>query len=87
MKMYPLKYKGKKIAENGRHPFKSVFMDLWYGLVTYKYPVCCVLQFCWEILHSEPPSYKREQEQENYDPEDKWHDYVPCNKCLKEKKL
>ena len=85
--MYPLKYKGELIANSGRHPVKCAIMDLWFGLITYKYPLCCVLQYVSETLKSEPPSYKRHKEFNFNEEELKEYEYVPCDKCLKGKGL
>ncbi len=86
MKQYPLVYKKEKVGYMEQHPFKYGLISIWYGLIIYKYPICCVTQFVYEIFKQQPPSYKRHKEY-NFNEDEREYDYVPCNKCLKGKKV
>lgn len=82
-KTYPLKYKGKKYGHCEIHPIKHAVRALRVGLLKYKYPICCVLQFCKETLFSVPSAIKRKQEYGLNNPTFQDIGYVPCNSCTK----
>ena len=88
MKKYPLIYKDKIISK-GRspslHPIFIAFIDLYYGLIVDKFPLCCVKQFVIETIKCEPSGYKRNQEFDCSDTNGTG--FVPCDKCLKGKEL
>ena len=61
-KRYALKYKGKTYGYSSGNPFKWAWVALYVGLFVYKYPLCCVTQYCWECIKNEPSWVKRQHE-------------------------
>ncbi len=60
-----------------------ILRDFYYG-IKYKIPLCCILRFCWDILHSRFPAKYRRQ---SYRPDLAWDpngsgyfdvDFIPC---------
>ncbi len=64
-------------------PIITALIDLYKGIVIENFPTCCVIQFVKESLKQEPSYLKRLQE---FDIKNDGLEYVPCNKCSKDKK-
>jgi len=72
----------------GRMKFSLGFKHLYKGLITYKYPLCCVLQFVKEGQLCIPSALKRYKDyglvfgSKPIVMSEKLGDHVPCNKCM-----
>ena len=64
-------------------PIITALIDFYKGIIIEKFPTCCVIQFAKESLIQEPSYLKRLQE---FHIDSNGVEYVPCNKCLKDKK-
>ena len=68
--------------------FRLGFKYLYYGLIIYKYPLCCVLQFVREGWFCIPSALKRYKDYNLI-----WGSrpiimsckHVPCNKCMNQR--
>ncbi len=85
-KKYKFTYNNCKYT--GTMNFSLGFKQLYLGLIVYKYPLCCVLQFVKEGQLCIPSALKRYKD---YDliwgsrPIIMSCEHVPCNKCMNQR--
>lgn len=65
------------------HPFIKLWKDLYCGLIKYKYPICCVIQFCYETVNSKTSWLERKNQ---FGLQVKGLNYVPCNICAEKER-
>jgi len=60
---------------------KKILIDFYNG-IKYGYPICCILRFCWDILHNRLPCKYRCDKYPSKIIVDKYgtflSEYVPC---------
>ena len=75
----------------GKMKFNLGFRYLYYGLILYKYPLCCVLQFVKEGWFCIPSALKRYKDynliwgSKPIIMSKKLGQHVPCNKCMNQR--
>ena len=85
-KSHTFKYKNHQYK--GTCKFQLGFKHLYYGLIVYKYPLCCVYQFIKETWYCVPSALKRYKDHGliwgSYPivMSKKLGEHVPCDKCL-----
>lgn len=66
---------------NPEHVFspKRIPRDVWMGVVKYRYPLCCVVHYCWtNVVRKEMPAQAARRRHGAFDA-----DYVPCPRHVK----